>query len=81
MILSAGALGSPQLLMLSGIGPAEHLPSVGVAVKHDLAGVGENLQDHPFITRRLRGRRRGSLADAETAEATCWSGAARAAAR
>ena len=46
VILSAGAFGSPQLLMLSGIGPAAHLQQVGVPVAHDLAGVGRNLQDH-----------------------------------
>jgi choline dehydrogenase len=46
VILAAGALQSPQLLMLSGIGPASHLQAMGVAVRHDLPGVGENLQDH-----------------------------------
>src|SRR3569833_162537 len=46
IILSAGAIQSPQLLMLSGIGPAQHLRSMGIAVIHDLPGVGENLQDH-----------------------------------
>ncbi|MEO6497317.1 MAG: GMC family oxidoreductase N-terminal domain-containing protein [Solirubrobacteraceae bacterium] len=50
VILAAGAIGSPQLLLLSGIGPAEHLRSVGLGVVHDLPGVGENLQDHPFLT-------------------------------
>jgi choline dehydrogenase len=50
VILSAGAIGSPQLLMLSGIGPADHLREVGVTVRHDLPGVGQNLQDHPFVT-------------------------------
>jgi choline dehydrogenase-like flavoprotein len=46
VIVSSGAFGSPKLLMQSGIGPAEHLKSVGVAVQHDLPGVGSNLQDH-----------------------------------
>ena len=46
VILSAGAYGSPQLLMLSGIGPAAHLQQHGIAVLHDLPGVGQNLQDH-----------------------------------
>ena len=46
VILSAGAFGSPQLLQLSGIGPAAHLKSVGVDVVHDKAAVGEDLQDH-----------------------------------
>ena len=46
VILMAGAIGSPRLLMLSGIGPAQHLRQAGVAVQHDLPGVGENLQDH-----------------------------------
>ncbi|SEM19826.1 GMC family oxidoreductase [Streptacidiphilus jiangxiensis] len=48
VVLSAGAIGSPQLLMVSGVGPAEHLRQVGVDVVHDLPGVGRNLQDHPF---------------------------------
>ena len=46
VILSAGSFGSPQLLMLSGIGPAEALAAHGIPVAHDLPGVGENLQDH-----------------------------------
>jgi len=45
-ILSLGAVGSPQVLLLSGIGPAEHLRSVGVPVLLDLPAVGGNLQDH-----------------------------------
>jgi choline dehydrogenase-like flavoprotein len=49
VIVAAGAIGSPQLLMLSGIGPAEHLREVVVAVAHDLPGVGANLQDHPYV--------------------------------
>ena len=46
VVLSAGAIGSPQLLQLSGIGPAAHLNKVGVSVVKDLPGVGRNLQDH-----------------------------------
>ncbi len=46
VIVSAGAFGSPQLLMLSGIGPADHLREVGIEPRLDLPGVGTNLQDH-----------------------------------
>lgn len=46
IVLCSGAINSPQLLMLSGIGPAEHLRSTGIDVKLALAGVGQNLQDH-----------------------------------
>ena len=46
VILSAGAIGSPQLLQLSGIGDARHLTNLGIAVVKDLPGVGQNLQDH-----------------------------------
>ncbi|HZZ10864.1 MAG TPA: GMC family oxidoreductase N-terminal domain-containing protein, partial [Paraburkholderia sp.] len=46
VIVSCGAFNSPQLLMASGIGPAEHLRSLGIEVVQDLPGVGENLQDH-----------------------------------
>ena len=46
VIVTAGAIGSPKLLMLSGIGPADHLASLGLDVVHNLPGVGENLHDH-----------------------------------
>jgi choline dehydrogenase len=46
VILCGGAINSPQLLKLSGIGPAAELQSLGIKVVHDLPGVGENLQDH-----------------------------------
>jgi choline dehydrogenase-like flavoprotein len=49
VILSAGAIGSPHLLMLSGIGPADHLRETGVDVAVDLPAVGGNLQDHPYV--------------------------------
>ena len=60
VILSAGAVNSPQLLMLSGIGPADHLIETGVEVIADSPGVGANLSDHPMLpviwsTPRLRG--------------------------
>ena len=48
VIVCAGAIGSPQLLMLSGIGPAEHLRGVGIDPVADLPGTGANLQDHPI---------------------------------
>jgi choline dehydrogenase-like flavoprotein len=46
IIVSSGTIGSPKLLMQSGIGPADHLKSVGIAPVHDLPGVGSNMQDH-----------------------------------
>ena len=46
VILSGGAINSPHLLQISGVGPAAHLQSIGVPVVHDLRGVGANLQDH-----------------------------------
>jgi choline dehydrogenase-like flavoprotein len=46
VVIAAGAIGSPKLLLQSGIGPADHLRAVGVPVVHDLPGVGANLQDH-----------------------------------
>jgi choline dehydrogenase len=48
VILAAGGIGSPHLLMLSGIGPEAHLEKVGIDVVHPLAAVGSNLQDHPL---------------------------------
>ncbi len=46
VVLAAGALQSPQILMLSGIGPGDHLRATGIEVRHDLPGVGRDLQDH-----------------------------------
>ena len=49
VIVACGAIGSPQLLMLSGIGPADHLRSHDIAVMADIPGVGANLSDHPMV--------------------------------
>lgn len=49
VILSGGSYNSPQLLMLSGIGPAQHLKEHGIDVVHDLPGVGQNLSEHPRV--------------------------------
>jgi choline dehydrogenase len=49
IVLSGGAVGSPQVLLRSGIGPADDLRAVGVEVQHDLPGVGQNLRDHPHV--------------------------------
>ena len=47
IVLSAGAIGSPHILMLSGVGPSSHLSDIGIPVVHDAPGVGQNLRDHP----------------------------------
>src|SRR4051812_8942971 len=65
VILSAGAIASPQLLMLSGIGPAERLRSTGIDVAVDSPGVGRNLQDHPYVVVVYESVVGESLADAE----------------
>jgi choline dehydrogenase len=49
IILSAGAVGSPQLLMLSGVGPGDQLRGLGIPVVQDMPGVGQNLRDHPKV--------------------------------
>lgn len=49
IILSAGSIGSPAILMRSGVGPAKHLTDMGIDVIHDAAGVGANLHDHPTV--------------------------------
>lgn len=54
VILSAGAIGSPQLLQLSGVGPADALRALGIDVASDLPGVGQNLQDHLMFPIRHR---------------------------
>lgn len=62
VILSAGVINSPQLLKLSGVGPADELRRHGIDVVQDLPGVGENLQDHPDVIVRCRDRSGTSMA-------------------
>ena len=69
IILCAGAVGSPQLLMLAGIGPADHLRSLGIPVACDLPGVGANLQDHPAVPLVYQCTQPISLANAESVKA------------
>ena len=53
IILCAGGIATPQLLLLSGVGPAGHLSDMGIPVVKDLPGVGQNLRDHPLVTIEL----------------------------
>jgi len=71
VILSGGAYGSPQLLMLSGIGPAAHLRQHGIHVAHDLPGVGQNLHDHVTAVLIYRTQRK------ESTFGISWSGLAK----
>lgn len=63
VILSGGAINSPQLLMLSGVGPAAHLKEHGVSVVADRPGVGGNLQDHLDINLQCYARRGATIGD------------------
>src|ERR1700742_3421720 len=56
VILCGGAINSPQLLMLSGVGPQAHLAQLGIPVVHHLPGVGQSLQDHYSAPIKLRAR-------------------------
>ena len=56
IILSAGAIASPQLLMLSGVGPADHLRDLGIDPIHDLPGVGRSMKNHPSVSIVYRSR-------------------------
>jgi choline dehydrogenase len=61
VILAGGAINSPQLLMVSGVGPGAHLQEHGVAVVHDLPEVGRNLHDHPFASLSFSAPQRYSI--------------------
>src|SRR5215813_13966499 len=66
IIVCGGAIGSPQLLMLSGIGPADYLRSLGITARCNLPGVGANLQDHPAVPVAYECTQPVSLASAES---------------
>lgn len=67
IVVAAGAYGSPALLLRSGIGPAEQLRSLGITVRADRPGVGQNLVDHPFVSLLL------NAADAQPPAPSPWS--------
>jgi len=71
IVLSAGAVGSPHLLMLSGVGPVAQLSSLGIPVVQDMPGVGQNLRDHPkvYVT---WGVKDGSPVDVRPARGGIW---------
>ncbi|MBI1374407.1 MAG: choline dehydrogenase [Phycisphaera sp.] len=73
VILAGGVIGSPRALMLSGIGPAEHLRSLGIDVAVDLPGVGQNLQDHALLA-GINYACKGKLPEVRNngAESTMW---------
>ena len=64
VVLSAGVYHSPQILMLSGIGPRAELERHGIPVVHALEGIGENYQDHPVVTMTLKAKTTGHKPDA-----------------
>jgi choline dehydrogenase len=66
VILAGGTVNSPQILMLSGVGPADELRRFGIDVVQDLPGVGENLQDHPMVSVGYFCTQKISLDGAET---------------
>jgi choline dehydrogenase len=68
VVLCAGTLNTPQLLMLSGIGNADHLQQHGIAVQHHLPGVGQNLQDHCSVHVKVQARKGWS----HNADLTGW---------
>jgi choline dehydrogenase-like flavoprotein len=66
VVLSAGALNTPQLLMLSGIGPADHLTQLGISTVVDNPNVGAHLMDHPLYTVNYETSAKGTLESAES---------------
>lgn len=75
VLLTAGAINSPQLLLLSGIGPANELRSLGLSLQHDLPGVGRRLNDHPDTVVQYLCKKPVSLYPWTTAPGKWWIGA------
>jgi len=73
VVICAGTYASPQLLMLSGIGPADHLRDVGVDVVQDLPGVGQNLQEHPNLLNIYRANGKLGLSRYLRLDRATWS--------
>jgi choline dehydrogenase len=73
VVLCAGTYNSPHLLMLSGIGPADQLRSVGIKVVQDLTGVGENLQEHPNLLNIYRANGKLGLARHLRLDRAAWA--------
>ena len=71
ILLSAGSIGSPSILMRSGVGPAEHLQQLGIAVQSDQPGVGDNLHDHPAVGLHYAGH--GTGYGLEVAQIPHWA--------
>ena len=63
IVLCAGGIASPQLLLLSGVGPADHLAPLGIPMVADLPGVGRNLRDHPMVLMELEPTEEVELAE------------------
>jgi choline dehydrogenase len=74
IVLSGGSYNSPQILMLSGIGPADHLREIGIPVVHDLPGVGQNLAEHPNILNVYGMRERVGLTRHLRLDRAAWWG-------
>jgi choline dehydrogenase len=72
VIVAGGVYGSPQLLMLSGVGPADHLTSVGIKPLVDLPGVGKNLVEHPFMFVGWKMRPGAFRSELRVDRATAW---------
>ena len=72
VIVAGGVYGSPQLLMLSGIGPADHLRSVGIKPLVDMPGVGKNLVEHPFLFTGWNVREAAFRSELRADRATAW---------